>query len=86
MLYEVITESGGVVYVNQSAAGFFGKEIGKLTGMPVTGCWESAEQYAALLAELNTRGRIEDREVRLVRGDGRSCWVQMSTTLRNNFV
>jgi diguanylate cyclase (GGDEF)-like protein/PAS domain S-box-containing protein len=74
-------ESGRVVYVNQSGAAFFGRPIAELVGTSVTACWESAEQYAALLAELNTRGRIDDREVRLVRRDGRSCWVQMSTTL-----
>jgi diguanylate cyclase (GGDEF)-like protein/PAS domain S-box-containing protein len=74
-------ERGEIVYVNQSAAIFFGRSIARLTGIAVTDCWESPEQYAALLAEIKTRGRIEDREARLVRADGRSCWVQLSAAL-----
>ena len=72
---------GTVVYVNQEAAKFFGKPIAELVGVSATAYWESAEHYAALLAELNTRGRIDDREVRLLRGDGGACWVQILTTL-----
>ncbi|MBN2751417.1 MAG: MEKHLA domain-containing protein [Rhodospirillaceae bacterium] len=73
--------SGIVVYMNQAAAKFFGKPIHELMGIPAATCWESSEQYAALLAELNTCGHVEDREGRMQCSDGRVCWVQVSTTI-----
>lgn len=73
--------SGAVVYVNQAAAKFFGRGAPELIGRPASALWESAEQYAGLLAELGIRGHIEDREARMIRADGRPCWVQTSTTV-----
>lgn len=73
--------SGAVVYVNQAAAKFFGRGGAELIGRNASDLWESAEHYAGLLAELGVRGHIEDREARLIRADGRPCWVQTSTTV-----
>lgn len=73
--------SGVVVYVNQAAAKFFGLGASELIGRAASGLWESAEQYAGLLAELGVLGHIEDREARMIRADGRPCWVQTSTTV-----
>jgi len=73
--------SGMVAYVNQAAAKFFGRSIKELVGVPAADYWESPEQYAALLAELNTRGHIDDREARMRRPDGDIRWVQGATTI-----
>lgn len=73
--------SGMVVYVNQAAAKFFGRGAHEIIGRSASDLWESAEQYAGLLAELGIRGHIEDREARMIRADGRPCWVQTSTTV-----
>lgn len=73
--------NGEMVYVNQAAARFYGLKPAELIGDPTSALWESVEQYAAVLVELNARGHIEDREVRMLRGDGRGCWVQVSTTV-----
>ena len=73
--------SGQMVYINQAAAKFYGLQPSDLIGEPTSALWESVEQYAGVLVELNARGHIEDREVRMLRGDGRGCWVQASTTV-----
>ena len=73
--------SGMVAYVNQAAAKFFGRPIKELVGVPAADYWESPHQYAALLAELNTRGHIDDREARMQRPDGDIRWVQGATTI-----
>lgn len=73
--------SGQLVYINQAAAKFYGREAVDLIGEATSALWESVEQYAGVLVELNARGHIEDREVRMLRGDGRGCWVQVSTTV-----
>ncbi len=73
--------SGTVAYVNQAAAKFFGRAIKELVGVPAADYWESPEQYAALLAELNTRGFIDEREARMRRPDGDIRWVQGATTV-----
>jgi diguanylate cyclase (GGDEF)-like protein/PAS domain S-box-containing protein len=73
--------SGELVYINQAAAKFYGQPAPDLIGEPTSALWESVEQYAGVLVELNARGHIEDREVRMIRGDGRGCWVQVSTTV-----
>ncbi|SBW12997.1 putative Diguanylate cyclase [uncultured Alphaproteobacteria bacterium] len=73
--------SGALVYVNQAAAKFFGRGAPELIGRSAANLWESAEQYGGLLTELGIRGHIEDREARMIRADGRPCWVQTSTTV-----
>ena len=76
-----VTLDGKYLYGNRLAQDVLGVSADEIVGMRVTSIYQNPSDRDAIVSELETRGFINEREVKLRRGDGRTFWASLSANV-----
>ena len=76
----VTSDSGVIIYTNQSYEEILGYDHAELIGMPAIDLYWNPEERIAWIREIKNSGHIRELEIRLRRKDGQPVWVLISAS------